>query len=225
MVRGMDRVLTGTGLTLALAFMAAPTAAQDYRFAAGWNAGGAWFSSFNAGAGGGADDLSFDPGWIAGLQFEQYFGGGRIGLRANGALSERPLEVPGDKRDIGLWMVDADILLRLLPATSDRTVNAFLSAGAGLVKYNLGGPGIVLWESAGASFDGDDGAQFAVTGGFGIDIVTSLRWDGAPIGIRIEAVDHFLLDSPFAPLDGGDFDPVHNVRFVIGAFTGFGVLQ
>lgn len=225
MVRLSDRVLTGPGLALALAIAASPATAQDYRFAAGWNAGGAWFSSLNAGGVGAADDLSFEPGWIAGLQFEQYFGSGRIGLRANGALTERPLETPGEKKDIGMWMVDADMLLRLLPATADRTVNVFLSVGAGLVKYKLGGPGSVVWESANASFDGEDGAQFAVAGGLGFDILTSLRWDGEPIGIRIEAVDHFVLESPFAPLDGGDFDPVHNVRLVIGAFTGFGVLR
>ena len=108
-------------LALAAALVAAaPVAAQDYRFGAGWNAGGAWFSPLNAGAvaagGGAASDLTFDPGWIVGLQFEQWFGSGRLGLRLNGALTERPFTAPAEKRDISLWLADADVLLRLLPA-------------------------------------------------------------------------------------------------------------
>ena len=34
-------------------------------------------------------------GWLVGLQFEKWFGSGRVGARVNGALSERPITVPG----------------------------------------------------------------------------------------------------------------------------------
>jgi hypothetical protein len=218
------------GLAVALTAAAAvPAWGQAYRFGAAWNAGGAWFSPLNGGAAGAAgavaQDLTFDPGWIAGLQFEQWFGSGRIGWRVNGAISERPLVSPGGKRDIGLWLADADVLLRLLPAAPERTVNVFLSAGAGFVDYKLGSGGAVVWESAGASYDGNEKARFAAAGGLGIDVLTGLRWDGEPIGIRFEVVDHVVLKSPFASLSGSDFDPIHNVRFVIGAFTGFGMLR
>jgi hypothetical protein len=204
---------------------ATPAAAQDYRFGAGWNVGGAWFSPLNTGASGQADDLKLDPGWIVGLQFEEWLGSGRLGLRANGALSERPLTTPDDKRDIGFWLLDADVMVRFLPADADRRVNLFLSAGAGLARYALGRGGSVVWQSAEASYDGNPKIKFAAAGGLGIDVLTSLRWDDEPIGIRFEVVDHVVLKSPFAPLSGGDFDPIHNVRFVIGAFTGFGLLR
>ena len=228
MLKGIMRAPVCVAL-LATLVVAAPVAAQDYRFGAGWNAGGAWFSPLNAGAvaagGGAASDLTFDPGWIVGLQFEQWFGSGRVGLRLNGALTERPFTAPAEKRDISLWLADADVLLRLLPAEPDRTVNVFLSAGVGMVDYNLGRGGPVVWESAGASYGGDPAVRFAAAGGLGVDWLTALRWDGEPIGIRFEVANHVVLKSPFASLSGGDFDPIHNVRFVIGAFTGFGVLR
>lgn len=228
MRNGTRYAATSFGLATAMALASAvPAAAQDYRFGAAWNAGGAWFSPLNGGAAGvggaAAEDLTFDPGWIVGLQFEQWFGSGRAGWRVNGALSERPLTSPGEKKNIGLWLADADLLLRLLPAEPDRTVNVFVSAGAGLVNYKLGEGGSVVWESAGASYDGNEKVRFAAAGGLGVDILTSLRWDDEPIGIRLEVVDHVVLKSPFAPLSGSDFDPIHNVRFVIGAFTGFGL--
>lgn len=225
MRNGLKHAALPAGLALTVAFASAvPATAQDYRFGAAWNAGGAWFSPLNGGAGA-IEDVTLDPGWIAGVQFEQWFGSGRIGWRVNGALSERPLTAPGEKRNIGIWLADADVLLRFLPAEPDRTVNLFLSAGAGLLNYGLGDGGAVIWESAGSSFDGDEKVRFAAAGGLGIDILTSLRWDDEPIGIRLEVVDHVVLKSPFAPLSGSDFDPIHNVRFVIGAFTGFGLLR
>lgn len=215
---------TGLFLVLAAALAAAePAAAQDYKFAAGWNVGGAWFSPLNGGASGQAVDLKLDPGWIIGLQFEEWLGTGRLGIRANGALSERPLTTPDDKRDIGLWFLDADFLVRFLPADPDRRVNAFVSVGAGMARYSLGRGNSVVWESADASYNGEPDVKFAVAGGLGVDVLTSLSWDDEPIGIRFEVVDHFVLSSPFAALSGGDFDPIHNVRFVIGAFTGFGL--
>jgi hypothetical protein len=45
------------------------------------------------------------------------------------------------------------------------------------------------------------------------------------VGIRVEVVDHVALRSPFEPLSGGDFSPIHNVRLVLGAFTGWGLLR
>jgi hypothetical protein len=225
---GMAKLAGNASTGLFLALVAAlgatpPAAAQDYRFAAGWNVGGAWFSPLNGGASAQADDLKFDPGWIIGLQFEEWLGSGRLGLRANGALSERSLTTPDEERDIGIWFLDADLLFRFLPADADRRVNVFLSAGAGMARYALGRGSSVVWESADASYNGEPGVKLAAAGGLGVDYLTSLTWDGEPIGIRFEVVDHVVLTSPFASISGGDFDPIHNVRFVIGAFTGFGL--
>ena len=213
------------GLCLAAAAIAAPApaAAQDYHYGAGWYVGGTWISPLNGGATGQADDLKFDPGWIAGLQFEDWLGTGRLGLRLNGAVSKRPLSTPDGKRDIGLWFMDADFLVRFLPADPDRLVNVFFSAGAGLARYSLGRGGSVVWETADASYDGNPSVRLAIAAGLGVDALTSLTWDDEPIGVRFEVVNHFVLDSPFVPISGGDFDPIHNLRFVIGVFTGFGL--
>lgn len=209
--------------TAAAFAVASPAAAQDYRFGAGWYVGGSWISPLNGGATGQAEDIKFDIGWLAGVQFEGWIDTGRLGVRLNGALSERPLSTPDGKRDIGMWLLDADLLLRFLPAVPGRKVNVFLSAGAGLARYSLGRGNAVVWESADASYDGNPKARLAFTGGLGVDALTALTWDDEPIGVRFEVVDHLLLDSPFASISGGDFDPIHNVRFVISLFTGFGV--
>ena len=204
---------------------ATEVAAQDYRFAASYNAGGLWFTPLNAGAGD-APDLKFHLGWIMGLQFEQWLGSGRTGWRLNGALSERPIDLPGGvSRDVGMWFTDFDLLLRLMPATPERRLNATVSLGAGLGRYKFGKGDPLFLTSANASYDGDDGVFFVGTGGLSVDMLTGWRWDGDPVGIRVEVVDHMALESPFQPIGGGDFSPVHNVRFVIGAFTGWGLLR
>jgi len=210
------------GAAAALA-AASPAAAQDYRFGAGWYVGGTWISPLNGGATGQAEDIKFDIGWLAGVQFEGWLDTGRLGVRLNGALSERPLATPDGKRDIGMWLLDADLLLRFLPADPDRRVNVFLSAGAGLARYSLGRGSPRVWQSADASYDGNPKARLALAGGLGLDALTALTWDDEPIGFRFEVVDHVLLHSPFVPVAGGDFDPIHNIRFVIALFTGFGV--
>lgn len=225
-VRVRTTVVTASaGLFLAIAALTAPTpaAAQDYHYAAGWYVGGTWISKLNGGAAGQAEALKFDIGWMAGLQFEDWLGTGRLGVRVNGALSQRPLATPDGKRDIGIWLLDADMLVRFLPADPDRVANVFFSAGAGLVRYSLGRGNSVVWETADASYDGNPRVRMAIAAGLGVDALTSLTWDDEPIGVRFEVVDHFVLDSPFVPVSGGDFDPIHNLRFSIGLFTGFGL--
>jgi hypothetical protein len=209
------------GIVALAAAPAAASAQQDYRFGAGYNAGAAWFTSLNSGAGA-ADDIELDLGWLIGLQFEQWLGSGRVGVRLNGALTERPLQIPAGARDVGVWMLDADLMLRFAGADSTRKVNPFLSAGAGVVRYGLGRGDFVNFPEANAAYSGNDKPRFAAVGGLGIDFMTGWRWDGNPVGIRVEGVDHFVLKSPFEPLGGGDFSAIHNVRLVIGLFSGFG---
>ena len=217
-------------LTLAIALPTA-VAGQDHRNAAGFNAGGVYFTQLNPSPGsidgGAARDLTLDPSWVIGLQFEQWYGSGRIGARLNGALTQSGLEVPGrSPRDIGFWLADAAVLLRLLPAESGRGVAPFVSAGAGLVKYKLGDGDVLQYTPSAAVFDGDDRPRFAVTGGLGFDIRTGMNWDGEPIYVRLEGTDHVALNSPLRELAGGDrYGLVHNVRVTLGVFTGFGVLR
>jgi hypothetical protein len=213
-------------LTLATAIGLGPAAAegQDYRFGAHWNAGGTYFTPLNSG-GAGELDIELDPGWIAGLQFEQWLGSGRFGWRVNGAISRRPLSVPGEKRNIGLWLADIDLLARLMPADPARMFNIFVSAGVGAIQYRLGDGEFLTFANADAAYDGNDAPRLVGAGGLGVDFLTGLRWDGDPVGIRVEVVDHVALRSPFEPLSGGDFSPIHNVRLVLGAFTGWGLLR
>jgi hypothetical protein len=130
----MKHSLTIAALCVALGATANELNAQDYRYAASYNAGGAWFSPLNSGAGQGTD-LKFDLGWIMGLQFEQWLGSGRTGWRLNGAVSERAIDLPGGNRDVGMWFADLDLLLRLMPADQVRRVYATVCLGGGLGRY------------------------------------------------------------------------------------------
>lgn len=223
----MNRIARTAG---ALAFVAALTAAsdvaaQDYTYAASYNAGAIWFSPLNSGASGiegAASDIELGLGWLVGLQFEKWFGSGRVGARLNGALSERPISVPGrPDRDIGFWLADADLMLRLAPASPDRTVSPFISAGIGLVRYKLGDGPVQTYVPAGAVYDGNDDPRLMGAAGLGFDIITALRWDDQPVGFRLEVVDHIAKDSPFREIGGDRFGLVHNVRIVLGVFSGF----
>jgi hypothetical protein len=224
----MARVRAVRLAAVALFCLAANTgqaSAQAYANSAGFNAGGVWFTDFNAGSGPSAASIGLDPGWIIGLQFDHWFGSGRFGARLNGATTQRPIELPGRSPDIGLWMLDAGFLMRVLPAEPDRAFNMFLSLGAGAVHYALGAGELFAVPTANATYDGDNRARLAASAGVGFDILTMREFDGDRVGIRFEVVDHVALASPFEPISGSDFQPVHNIRFVIGLFTGFGMLQ
>ena len=65
---------------LCLAANSSPARAQAFANAAGFNAGGIWFSDFNAGSSGSPARIGLDPGWIVGLQFEHWFGSGILNV-------------------------------------------------------------------------------------------------------------------------------------------------
>lgn len=199
-------------------------AAQDHRYAAGWNVGGSYFTAMNAG-GEATTDIALDPGWFAGLQFEKWVGGGRVGWRLNGGLTRRPLPMAGGNRVVGLWLASFDLMARMLPASPHRSFNLFVSAGPGAIQYLLGNDPFLASDETDASYPGGDAVRFTAAGGIGLDFITGWRWDGDPVGIRFEVADHVALSSPFEPVSGDDFSSVHNVRFVIGAFTGWGLLR
>lgn len=227
MMKRFARPLAALALAAALP---AGAAAQDHRNGAGFYAGGVYYTQLNPSPGTinglSARDLTLDPSWLIGLQFEQWWGSGRVGGRLNAALTESGLEVPGrSPRDIGFWLADASFLLRFLSAQPDRSVAPFISAGVGVVKYKLGDGDVLQYTPSGAVFDGDDKARFAVNGGIGFDIRTGWSWDGDPIWVRLEGSDNIALNSPLYELEGGDrYGLVHNVRVTLGVYTGFGVL-
>lgn len=224
-----ERLTTCGALSLTAALIAAPAPAaaqQDYAWAAGFYGGGMWFSALNDGGGPGTA-LELDPGWVAGVQGEHWFSalGGHVGMRVNGEFTQRPLPLAEETRDIGIWMLDAELMLRLLPPTRSTRFNVFLSAGGGWVGYRLGDGPPRRFVDANAEYAGEQSPQWAAVGGLGFDIITGSWWDQQPVGVRVEALDHMVFESPFEPIDGDSFSPIHHVRLAIGLFSGFGVLR
>ncbi|HEX6938144.1 MAG TPA: hypothetical protein VF158_01940 [Longimicrobiales bacterium] len=218
-------------------------------------------------------DLTLEPGWVVGTQLEYWFGSGRFGLRANGGYTERSFDLEGDNDffidlidgfddfddvdgdndlafgDVNVWLLDGDLMIRILRPGRDRVWAPFVSLGAGVVIYNPAGRAPVIIPPANAAIgdfefvgvdldddgdiddfdletgDGNSETKFATAFGLGTDILPGWSLGNFGIGIRLEVADHIAWDSPADPLFGGDdFDPVHNVRFTAGLLTTFGRL-
>jgi hypothetical protein len=195
---------------LFLLIAALPLGAQGHAVSVGYGGGGIWFGSFNEGAG---SELALDPGWLATAQVDWWPGSRRIGGRATSSFTQRPLSTSGDVRSINTWLFSGDLLLRLLPATEGRTVNSFLSLGAGVVSYGLGDGDPLHLPAEHAVYPGNTDRQFAAVGGLGFDVMPrGASWFGTPIGFRLEAADHIVLKSPFEEPEGDRYGPVHNIR-------------
>src|SRR5690606_40938841 len=96
-------------------------------------------------------DLTLDAGWIVGTQLEYWFGNGRFGIRANGAYTERPFDLDGGEfffagviddgifffddpddltfGDVNVWLIDGDLMIRILRPELNRTWAQFESLG------------------------------------------------------------------------------------------------
>jgi hypothetical protein len=211
------------GLTVALllvsAVAATPAVAQDYDGAAGYGIGAIWFSDFNAGGTGAP--LRLDPGWVAHAHVEQWYGTGRVGARASGAFTRRPLPMVDHTRQIETWFLGADLLGRFAAPHPARQVAPFLALGAGLARYGLGeGPPIVFVPES-ARYPGAAPRRLTLNLGLGVDLMPDWTLFDTPIGVRAEVMDQVALRSPFAPLEGGRFDPLHNVRLSLGVLGFF----
>lgn len=201
-----------------LPLAAMPTSAQNYRGAFGIYGGGSWFSDLNSGADDftvtqlqqidingfpffqvidletfAFGDLSLKSGWIAGTQAEYWFGNGRVGLRLNGAYTERPFEldfnedffidgdgiIDGDVidgfdfdfeeefGDVNVWYGDLDLMVRLLRPERTRKFAPFVSLGGGFVLYDPAGNGTVVIP-ANAEI-GNRATRFALVPSIGFD--------------------------------------------------------
>ncbi len=202
-----------------LAAGATRAAAQDYDADIGWGGGGVFFTNLADGP----QALKLQAGWLANAHVEKWWGR-RVAGRIGGAFTQRPLQLGSASAvgDIRTWMADASLLLRLAPASDERTVSPFIGAGVGVVSYQVGtGPRVVIGE-AGAIYSGHDENQFAVLGSVGFDILPDLRWgmnDSQQIGFRIEATDRVALQSPFQDLNGSAFGPVHQIGVSLSIFS------
>jgi hypothetical protein len=193
--------------------VAAPAAAQRYDTAAGYGVGAITFGAFNPGTG--AADLALQSGWVANLFGEGYTAGGHLGVRLNGAYTQRPLAVAGTTRNINTWMVDAGVVARPLPLSPTGAISPFITAGGGFINYGLGRSGrpVIIGE-ANVVYPGDDERQWTAVAGGGIDIVPrGFRFSDTQIGLRLEVADHMTIRSPFETVEGRRLGSIHNYRF------------
>ncbi len=86
--------------------------------------------------------------------------------------------------------------------------------------------GTTTFDPAGATYDGGQSFDLAVSAGIGIDVVTPWEWGEGTLVIRVEGRDHIQFASPFDPAnpDDGDFGLIHNAAVMIGFHSAVGLL-
>jgi len=103
----------GLAAVLAIAVFAGPTAAQQYWWDLGVNAGGSLFTSMIGADEGFSDgNAKFSTSWLVGSQLT-IWPWSRVGLRANGQFADRG--AGGDNETIShvnLWGASGDLMLR-----------------------------------------------------------------------------------------------------------------
>ncbi|HEX7090414.1 MAG TPA: hypothetical protein VF192_09765 [Longimicrobiales bacterium] len=216
----MPRNLLHIPIVTAVALLAAvgEAASQDFRTAIGYGGGAVAITPLNAG-GQGSEELRFEPGWIIAAHIEHRFGNGWLGLRAQGAYTQRPLAIADSTLAINVWFADAEFVLRPFGAGSARGVSPFVSLGAGLIKYGFGRGRPVEIVQANARYDGASEHRWAAVLGLGLDMGPVLEIQETPLGLRLEVGDHIALDSPFEPISGPRFSPVHNMRATLSVVS------
>lgn len=200
----------------ALPFGPAEARAQDIDLSAGYGAGYIQFASF---AESGDVDLGLESGWTAVWHADRWFGRW-AGIRAAGLYTRRPLEFPAATRDIDVWSVEGDLLLRLVPAAEGRSVMPYLLAGGGSIWYRLGEGPTVRLAGTDVIYDRDEQRQWLVSVGGGLDIYPGWTWRDNQLGLRLEVADHVVLSSPFRVSGAGDPDPSHNIRATVSIQSG-----
>lgn len=156
-MRMLGRVALTTALLVPM--VAAPVAAQNYRWDFGVNGGYSWYramlGSDDTGLQDGTDrdDVKFEAGWLVGSQLGIWLRP-KLGLRANFAFAERPVVaenyrlLDGETRDdnwftdVNLWSGSVDLLFRFSEPRNDwggREVLPYLALGLGAKWINPGG--------------------------------------------------------------------------------------
>ena len=177
----MRRYLIAT-LTLASIGLAltSPVVAQSYKTAVGWNGGMFINTSLNDGATGTGEavDLKPDATWILSAHYDQWFGAGNFGIRAQAGLSKPVLPwVQGD-REIRVYMADIGLLLRPVAPAPGKSVLPFIAGGVGLINWGLGDGPVTTFDAAGVTYGGEESFGLVALAGVGIDIVTPWQWGG-----------------------------------------------
>src|SRR5688572_1120939 len=132
-MRRIGRVAITTALLLPL--VAGPVDAQNYRWDLGVNGGFSWYSKMLDGediTGSTFESAKFKSGPLVGAQLGIWFTP-RIGLRANFAYADRPVEVSFEDADdieaiehVNLWSGSGDLLFRFAEPNMDWAGTEFL---------------------------------------------------------------------------------------------------
>jgi opacity protein-like surface antigen len=220
---------------------AAPTDAQeypDYRFDIGVFGGGSWYSAM-LGDDHLADDtdgVRYKAGWVTGLQ-ATLWATPRIGIRANGAYSERPIDgglesqqVVEDNllEDINLWSLSGDLLLRPLaePYSAFGTESRpYIALGIGAKRVNPAGDLDIAAggeDLTGVYFEPEPGNGFFVIEEWKLMGLAALGTDfrlSNNVGLRLEFGDRFW-DSALRDADVIAQDPEEDVGKVVHELYG-----
>lgn len=194
-----------------LGMAVSPALTQDHNTVSGFGAGLVSFGALNPGAGGA--ELALDAGPVVTIFGEGWMYGGRVGMRLNGAFTQRPLQFGEETRDLATWMADVSLALRPLPAAEGRPVLPFVSAGVGAINYGFNQGPRRDFPDSNAFYPGDNERQLTVVGGAGLDIIPGrVELFGTPLGLRLEVADHVALRSPLRGQEDERLGPVHNIR-------------
>ena len=139
------RMLRRVALTAALLVpvVAAPASAQSWKFDWGVNGGYSWFSDMLGEEETGGESITFEPGYLLGTQLTLW-ASPRIGIRANGTYSDRPLDIGADDGYgiVNLWSASGDLLFRFRRPNEEWLGSEFLpylALGAGMKFINAPG--------------------------------------------------------------------------------------
>ena len=209
----------GFGLALALSLIASErTAAQAYRYGAGWAAGGTYLTELNPSSAGVA--LEPDPSFWAGIYLERGYGSTtRFAVRYQGAYQAVQFDWAGGQRQIDAFSADVALLARIIDPTQG-TIMPYVMAGAGGIWYDLGRGPNTSYTPANAYHNGESRILPLAAFGLGVDVPINVSWEGSPWRIRVEAADHMTFGSPLHRLsDRERYGPVHHLRFTVGAYA------
>lgn len=221
---------------------AAPADAQDfpeYRFDLGAFGGASWYSAMlgDDHLASDTDAVRFKWGWVTGLQ-ATFWPTPRIGIRANGAYSERPIN-GGDEsqhlaesdnllEDINLWSLSGDLLFRPMAEPYQMfgyESRPFIALGIGAKRTNPAGDIDISAggeEYTGVYFEPDAGNGFFVVEEWKLMGLAALGTDfrmADNVGLRLEFGDRFW-DSALRDADTFASDPDEDVGKVIHELYG-----
>lgn len=198
-------------LSLALLALATAADAQSNRAGLTLMGGGSIHGDMTPGL----TPTIFEPGWIAGLQAESWFGGGRAGVRLNGLFTQRMLD--DGRGDYNVYMADVDLLVRVLPVRAGRALAPYLALGAGASRYDA----VASWPVfAGGVYGSDPVHRAHVLAGLGIDVLSTR---GA--GLRLEVADQIVLPSVGRSPESSGVPTVHNLVVTAGLQLRVGSLE